>query len=140
MSRRPIRRRVLAVLAGATLLLGVSSHAYGLRPCPHHEAVAHDGSGTTHVGETEHHGPASDAGARAHDAPASDAGEPGHGPCTCVGECQGSGGALLPDVDAAAVVAAGTLAPVVFPSLEALPLPAPAPYLLPYPNGPPSLV
>lgn len=152
---RDALHRTTGLLLALLFVGGLAGQAYGVRPCPHHlrDAGEHAAHGPAsagaegvhdHGGETEGHDPgggtlphhAAPSGGASVGTPASGA----HGgPCTCVGSClAGPASVLLPRT------------PVV-PEPEAAGPEAVAPraydrhrttsaYLLPFANGPPSLL
>lgn len=153
---RDALHRTTGLLLALLFVGGIAGQAYGVRPCPHHlrdagEHAAHDPASTAgaekahdHGGEAEGHDP--NGGTRLHQATpfggaslgTSAPGAHG-GPCTCVGSClAGPASVLLP---AAPVVpepeAAG---PVAVPPRADDRHRTTSAYLLPFANGPPSLL
>lgn len=130
--RPSIAERLAAALLAGTFVLAGSADVYGLHHCPHHG----------HGPVPEAPSPAGPSQAEAgHERPdAGDASHRGHeedGPCTCVGSCHASASAPLvptgPGAEGEPVASAPGLAPEADDVLPA----APAPYLTPYPTGPP---
>lgn len=121
--------RLLSLLAVVAFFGATEGQAYGLRPCPVHDAYpdaphaqtdAKTAPGTAHGGSHVDH---SDAGrglgvaGPAHgEDPRASAGDhhphPGGGPCTCIDDCHVGSSSPGP-VASPAVVAAGALPPVV---------------------------
>lgn len=127
-----IRKRVAAVILAGAFVLAGSADVYGLHHCPHHDHRPVSGSspaGPAHA-EADREGPHADhAPARDHeDGP----------PCTCVGSCHASASAPLLSAGPAVEAEPAAAAPSATAGARDVLPAAPAPYLTPYPTGPPS--
>lgn len=130
MNRSPAHR-LIALWAWIVLLLNGSADAFGVHPCPHHDAVGH-----APPAAAAQHGHGAPHGGMDH-APAGGE-QSGHGSsCTCVGSCLMGTAAPLPRT---AVLPAATVvvAPFVGVSGDAAVLPGWLPYRLPYATAPPA--
>lgn len=158
--------RVLAAVVTVGVFPTLTPDLYGL-DCPHHQGAhgdnadasrpglhdeASNGDDSRHVSDhsaasaTTHHGPPAPASGPApadhhHAAPGQGTGSgptPAHdaAPCTCAGQCPVSGG-VAPPAASPPIRATPATTPVrTSPREDAAPRPR-APFLLPWPNGPP---
>jgi hypothetical protein len=126
--------RLIALWASIVLLLNGSVDAFGVHPCPHHDAVAHAPQAASGMAESGHHGAHGHGGA--HHAPTPD--EPGgHAEtCTCLGSCLTGTGAPLPDPPVLPAAPVTRVRPARIAGDVAV-LPGRLPYLLPYATAPP---
>jgi hypothetical protein len=140
--------RLIAPLFAVAFNLATLGEAFGLHPCPHHDAIGVPG--TPVVPEAvpaspAEHGPGHVLAAMGHDPHAAVLDEAGghgshHGVCTCMGNCQAGGGVgfapthAVPRLALAAVVTTWSdgVAPVSAP-------PRRAPRLIPFATAPPLL-
>jgi len=121
--------RLIALWAWIVLLLNGSVDAFGVHPCPHHDAVAHAPASPVDRGDAHGHGSAHQSSPESQD---------GHdGSCTCLGSCVLGTAAPLPEpaVLRVAPIAVSRRAPQ---RDETVVLSGRRPYVLPYATAPPA--